>query len=86
MTEAINEKVSILMLYNRQSRQVKPEQMRWQGRLVKFSRLAFHHTIREGKKLIHIFSVSNGTMDFRLSLDTETLFWTLEEVSDGLAS
>ena len=42
--------------------------------------------VKQGKKLLHIFSVSNNSLAFRLELDTETLFWTLQEVSDGLAS
>ena len=86
MNEVIKEKVSVLLIYDRCKNLVMPQKMKWQGRSYIFSRVAFHHTVHEGKKLLHIFSVSDGNMDFRLSLDTESLFWTLEEVSDGLAS
>jgi hypothetical protein len=43
-----------------------------------------HHTIREGRTLFHIFSVSSQDLFFRLKLDTDNLFWTLEEIADGL--
>jgi hypothetical protein len=36
--------------------------------------------------LLHYFSVTDGTLDFRLQCDTDTLHWTLEEVTDGLAT
>ena len=50
------------------------------------TKLGFHHTVRVGRVLHHIFSVATESMFFRLNLDTETLSWTLEEVSDGLAA
>jgi len=49
------------------------------------TKIGFHHKIWDGRNRIHIFSVTTGAMDFRLSYDTETLDWTLEEVSDGLS-
>lgn len=39
----------------------------------------------EGKTLHHIFSVSDGTIFFRLNFNTRAMQWRLEEVSDGLA-
>ena len=86
MTEQINEKVSVVTVYNREKKTVLPWRLKWQGRVYTISTLGYHHTQRVGRVLHHIFSVATGSMFFRLNLDTETLSWTLEEVSDGLAA
>ena len=86
MIEAINEKVSVITVHNQQTHSVMPYKMRWQGRDYVIKKLGFHHTVRNGRTLLHKFSVSTGAMDFRLSYDTESLIWTLEEVSDGTAA
>jgi len=86
MTETINEKVSVLLLYSRERHLTMPCKLRWQGRDYVITKLGYHHSVREGRKLLHKFAVSTGALDFRLSFDTETLEWVLEEVSDGLAA
>jgi len=49
----------------------------------KIEQVGMHHQFYQGKKLFHVFSVISGGMFFKLVLDTENLFWKLEEVSDG---
>jgi len=83
MSERINEKVSIISSFNRETLSVMPKKMRWHGRDYLIQSLSYHHVIREGKKLLHIFHVTDGSSDFKLSLDTENLFWTLDEVYDS---
>jgi len=86
MTETINEKISVVTVYNRDKRTVLPWRLKWQGRVYTVTKLGYHHTMRVGRVLHHIFSVATDSMFFRLNLDTETLSWTLEEVSDGLVA
>jgi hypothetical protein len=43
-----------------------------------------HHTFKSGRILFHVFSVASKSLFFRLVLNTDTLFWRLEEISDGL--
>lgn len=83
MHEAIHEKVSVNLVFNCKTGQVLPKHIRWQGRPYTITQVGLHHTYRSGRALIHVFSVSDGTMFFRLELNTETLHWTLNEVSDG---
>lgn len=46
--------------------------------------LGFHHFFNEGRRLIHVFEVvADGHLQMRLRYDTESLGWTLTEVSDG---
>jgi len=60
-----------------------PVKLNWQGRTYAIDKLGYHHKLHKGKKLIHIFSVANKNLAFRLCLDTDNLHWNLEEVSDG---
>ena len=79
----INEVVSVIASYNHEKNRFIPYKMRWRLRDYFIKRLAYHHKIREGRSLFHIFHVTDGNLDFRIRFDTESLNWILEEVSDG---
>lgn len=85
MLAAINEPISVVAIYDRVRNDVTPWRIKWQNRIYTISQIGYHHTVREGRSLLHIFSVTDGNTAFRLKHDTETLGWTLEEISDGLA-
>ena len=76
--ETIDEQVSVNLLNN------KPIRLFWHGRQYTLTQIGFHHTVREGRTLILIFSVTDGATFFKLRLDTETLLWKLLEVADGV--
>ena len=86
MQELINEKISVVSFYNRQTGLVSPLKLHWQGRDYFIKKLTYYHRIRQGRLLLHIFHVTDGVMDFRLSLNSENLHWTLEEITDGAAN
>lgn len=83
MTELINEKVSVISSYNRETGIVSPKKIRWQGREYIVEKLTYYHRVKQGRTLLHIFHVSSDALDFRLHLDSENLHWTLEEIYDG---
>ena len=86
MNEIINEKVAVITVFDPEKGVVIPAKIKWGRRIHSIDKVGYHHTVRCGRKLMHIFSVANDSLAFRLSLDTENLHWTLEEVSDGFAS
>lgn len=61
-----------------------PLALRWSGRTYSVEKIGLRHTYRDGITRHHVFSVVGGNLFFRLNLNTDTLGWTLEEVSDGL--
>ncbi len=83
MYERINERISAELVCDTIKGIIMPRRMRWQGRIFTMTSLAYHHKIRIGRTIVHVFHVTDGTMDFRISLNTDTLQWTLEEVADG---
>jgi hypothetical protein len=84
MIQRISAPVSVLFSFNHHTRQIKPERILWEGKYFLVQRVGFHHQYREGRTLFHVFSVVADGMFFRLVLNTDSLFWSLEEVSDGL--
>lgn len=86
MQEIINEKVSVITVYDRMKGSVVPVKIRWQGKDYTIKTLGYYHKKKEGKTLLHVFSVATASMFFKLCCNSETLHWTLEEVSDGLAA
>ena len=83
MNEVIDEKVSVISKYDKTKGSFVPVKLQWQGRVRVITKIGLHYTKREGRKLLHIFSVTDTHVCYYLSLDTETLHWTLLEVSDG---
>lgn len=83
MLQRIKVPVSVTLYFNHKLRQVLPKDVMWEGRIYPITKIGLHHTFREGKTLYHIFSVESPTLFFRLSLNTDTLHWNLEEISDG---
>jgi hypothetical protein len=76
MTETISEEVSVGM-------NEYPKWVKWKGRTYKVEKVGLHHTYRRGKVLYHVFSVATKTLFMRLSFNTETLGWRLEEVEEN---
>lgn len=74
MGEVIDEQVSVNLLSSR------PTSMLWNGRQYSITKVGLHHTTREGRTLLHIFSVTDGTTSFKLELNSETLSWKLLEI------
>lgn len=85
MREKINEKVSVVMCFSAAKRTALPYIISWQNREYKVGSIGYHHTVRDGNSLHHIYELTDkeNTLSFRLNLDTSNLHWTLEAVSDG---
>ncbi len=74
-----------MMDFNHCQNKIKPIQIQWNNRDFRVEEIGMHYQFLKGKKLYHVFSVSSKGMFFKLVLNTENLFWNLEEVSDGLS-
>lgn len=86
MLEKVNEKIDVITIYKRMGSKIMPYKIRWNSRDYLIKKIGYHHKVRQGRNYFHIFSVSSDTLAFRLRFDAETMYWTLEEVSDGLTS
>jgi hypothetical protein len=84
MLEKISIPISVSLIFDSAARKVIPKAVVWNGRVYKIVKIGLHHTYRAGRTLFHVFSVASDTLFFRLVLNTETLHWRLEEISDGM--
>lgn len=83
MQEKINEQVSVVTIFDRDKASIMPVKIKWQGKIYPINKLGYHHNYRQGRDVMHIFSVANNNLAFRLRLDSSNLRWILEEISDG---
>lgn len=86
MIQKINAPLSVNLVFDHRKRLVSPKTILWDGRIYQVQKIGLHHTYRLGKTLYHVFSVETPSLFFRLVLDTDTLHWTVEEISDGEAN
>lgn len=84
MIQKISAPVSVDLFFDHRQRKVSPKEIIWEGKAYPIIKIGLHHTYRAGRILFHVFSVASESLFFRLVLDTETLHWRLEEISDGL--
>lgn len=80
----INEKASVVTVYNHTNNTVLPWKIKWNHRVYTIRLLDFHHLIRDEETLFHIFGVTDGNIFFRLRFNTQTLQWFLEDMSEGI--
>lgn len=83
MNIQINEPIDIITIYKRTGAKTTPYKIRWNGRSYIITKIGYHHKVREGNTIYHIFHVCTDTLAFRLKHNTDSLQWLLEEVSDG---
>ena len=60
-----------------------PRKMRFRGQEVTFTVFGMRHPTAKGKRMIHVFEMSDGVNDYRLELDAERLIWTLVSMLEG---
>ncbi|MBI4130721.1 hypothetical protein HY468_05360 [Candidatus Roizmanbacteria bacterium] len=78
-----NERVKVLSIYDPDQGKTLPYRLSWSGNVHNISKVSYYHQERHGRITFHIYHVTDGTLDFRLTVDSETLAWRLREVTDG---
>jgi len=59
-----------------------PVRFRWKNRDITITEIGMIHPTVHGKKMVHIFDVTDGESDYRLAFDAEALTWRLRYVAD----
>lgn len=82
----LEDRVEVITLFKRQgdpAELVIPARMRWQGKEITFTELGLRHPTNKGKRMVHIFDMTDGVNDYRLEFDAEMLTWTLVAILNG---
>ncbi len=86
MYETINEKIDVIAVFGSGFRDAKPFRIKWQGKDHTITKIGYQHRVKEGRKMIHVFSATDGSTFFELRFDTDELQWLIGRVWDGETS
>jgi len=81
MLEKVNEKIEVEVDFLK--KRVVPRKFFWAGRVYELKKITLVHFAWQGRVKVYYFSVSDGINFFRLSFNTDSLEWLLEEVYAG---
>ena len=85
-TIQINKRVSVVAIFRHKGQQpqlCEPVKMHYLGQEIVFREVALRHPTVAGKRMVHVFDMSDGTNDYRLEFDAEALTWTLAAIIEG---
>ena len=85
-TIVINERVDIVPIFyaNAPERTLcVPWKMKYKVHEIIFTKFGMRHPTAKGKRMIHVFDMSDGTNDYRIEFDAESLTWTLVSMVEG---
>jgi hypothetical protein len=79
----VNKRVEVVGVFHSRgdpANLVMPAKMRWGQKEITFAELGLRHPTAKGKRMVHVFDVSDGANDYRLEFDAEMLTWTLASI------
>ena len=82
----LHERVEVIAVYRTAvdvSQMCYPAKMKYCGEVIEFTELGLRHPTSKGKRMIHVFDMSDGVNDYRLEFDAEGLTWTLVAIREG---
>ncbi len=80
---AVNKRVDVVAVFRTSgpsAMRCQPYRLHWGGRDIELRELGLRHPTTAGKRMVHVFDVSDGSNDYRLEFDAEALTWTLTTI------
>lgn len=74
----IDESVSVVAAFH--GGRIRPVRFRWKGRLIPVRQITYQWTRKDGWRMIHFFSVTDGKTLYNLSFEPDILSWRLQAV------
>lgn len=79
----LNEKIKVLTTFGEGLNPCVPLRFkRLNGREFNVTEIGLRHPSMQGKRMVHIFDVTDGSTDYRLEFDAERLAWHLTRESE----
>lgn len=82
----LHERIEVVAVYRTAvdvSQLCYPAKMKYRGQVIEFTELGLRHPTSKGKRMIHVFDMSDGVNDYHLEFDAEILTWTLMAIREG---
>ena len=86
-TVYINQKVDIVPIFRAHATELMvclPWKMKYGIHEIVFTKFGMRHPTAKGRRMIHVFDMSDGTNDYRIEFDAERLSWTLVSMVEGI--
>jgi hypothetical protein len=79
----LNERLEVIAVFGEGLNPCRPIKFkRPNGREIAITEIGLRHPSIQGKRMIHVFDVTDGGADYRIELDSERLTWHLKMESD----
>lgn len=79
----LNERVQVIATFGDGLNPCKPLKFRRaNGREIEITEIGLRHPTVQGKRMVHMFDVTDGGADYRLEFDSERLTWRLTMEGD----
>lgn len=79
----LNERVEVVAIFGDGLNPCKPVKFkRANGREVDITEIGLRHPTTAGRRMLHMFDVTDGGADYRLEFDSERLTWLLTLEAD----
>lgn len=82
----INQRVDVVVVFRKHgdiASLCMPRKIRFRGNDIELTELGLRHPTVAGKRMVHVFDMSDGVNDYRLEFDAEALTWTLVAMIEG---
>ncbi len=82
----LNEQIKVVAIFGDGLNPCRPLRFRrTNGREINITEIGLRHPSVQGKRMVHIFDVTDGLADYRIELDAERLIWRLtRETEHGI--
>jgi hypothetical protein len=82
----VNKKVKVVATFRPDAdvaRAIRPAKMIYAGREIAFTEIGLYHPTVKGRRMVHVFDMTDGGSDYRLEFDAERLSWTLVAITSS---
>ena len=83
----INQMVDIVPIFRAHATELLvcvPWKMKYGIHEIVFTKFGMRHPTAKGKRMVHVFDMSDGANDYRIEFDAERLIWTLISMVEGI--
>jgi len=82
---SVNQLVNVVAYYFRGLTQPEcyPKRMEYNNQIVTFDETGSRRTSLKGRRLVHVFDMTDGQADYRLEFNAETLSWALVSINSS---
>ncbi len=81
----LNERVDVVATFGIGLNACVPRRFRRpNGREIEITEIGLRHPTEQGRRMVHIFDVTDGSLDYRLEFDSERLTWHLTMEGDRI--